>query len=235
MEAHKSGQIRTLLQLVDELPQELLRMDGETYTQYVACRMEIEHVSSDWAHGNTNPRSFNPVAGSKDHPIELLRNALSNCPDSAPAPGSAELEFMDDVPLRDQLRIDMTDAYRALHSGEWKAATVLAGSVMEALLLWGLNKTTRPTVEAAYGAAGTKIPSPKPFDEWLLWQFIDAARVADLIDDSTQKQAELAQDFRNLIHPGRAARLKDGCDRGTSHGAIAGMERVASAFAARKW
>lgn len=34
----------------------------------------------------------------------------------------------------------MSNITRALYNSEWKAATVLAGSVTEALLLWALEK-----------------------------------------------------------------------------------------------
>jgi len=36
---------------------------------------------------------------------------------------------------------------------------------------------------------------------------IKVAHVCKLISDNTRKQAELAQNCRNLIHPGRQARL----------------------------
>jgi len=48
-----------------------------------------------------------------------------------------------------------------------------------------------------------------------------------LISDDTAKLVRLAKDFRNLIHPGRAARLGQKCDRATALGALAAMEAVA--------
>jgi hypothetical protein len=38
------------------------------------------------------------------------------------------------------LSVDIAAAHRALSRGEWKAATVLAGSVIEALCLWIIRR-----------------------------------------------------------------------------------------------
>jgi hypothetical protein len=65
----------------------------------------------------------------------LIRRALAACPDESPAPETRELAFIEDTELRDGLRLDISAINRALSNSEWKAATVLAGSVVEALLL----------------------------------------------------------------------------------------------------
>ena len=68
-----------------------------------------------------------------------------------------------------------------------------------------------------------KFPSTDP-DNWGLDRYIKVARALDLIKDNTAKQAALAKDFRNLIQPGRSACLKEVCDRGTAHSALAAVE-----------
>jgi len=57
-----------------------------------------------------------------------LRDLLARCPDEAPSPSIAELSFIQDTNLRDSIRSDISAANRALHDGQWKAATVLAGA-----------------------------------------------------------------------------------------------------------
>jgi hypothetical protein len=42
----------------------------------------------------------------------------------------------------------------------------------------------------------------------------------------TYAAAKLAQNFRNLIHPGRADRDNQVCDRGTAYSAIGALEHV---------
>ena len=51
-------------------------------------------------------------------------------------------------------------------------------------------------------------------------------RKLGLIDGETTKQADLAREFRNLIHPGRSARLAKICDRGTALSALAAVELI---------
>ena len=53
---------------------------------------------------------------------------------------TTELVFIPDAGLREGLRLDISTANQALANGEWKAATVLAGSVVEALLLWAVDQ-----------------------------------------------------------------------------------------------
>jgi hypothetical protein len=61
----------------------------------------------------------------------------------------------------------------------------------------------------------------------MLSDLIAAADACQLIGPDTKRQAELAQNYRNLIHPGRQARLEQQCDRGTALGALAAAERIA--------
>lgn len=69
----------------------------------------------------------------------------------------------------------------------------------------------------------------KPSSEietWNLFQYIHICRILGLISDNTLKQSELAKDFRNLIHPGRAIRLGQECNRSSALSAVAGIEHV---------
>jgi hypothetical protein len=105
-----------------------------------------------------------------------------------------------------------------LHSGNWKAATVLAGAASEALLFWSIG----PDPDL------TNISQP-PRGLPQKWDFADYIRVAlalGSIKNSTAQQATLAKDFRNLIHPGRAQRLGEVCDRGTALTALAAVELI---------
>jgi hypothetical protein len=68
--------------------------------------------------------------------ITGIRRALVACPDEYPPPVHAELTFIADADLREDLRLDIGAAERSLTAGEWKAASVLAGAVIETLLRW---------------------------------------------------------------------------------------------------
>lgn len=130
---------------------------------------------------------------------------------------TAELAFITDSGLRDSIRLDISTATSALHNGQWKAATVLAGAAAEALLL------------ASIGAADLSSLARKPKgspEEWTPGQYIEVAAALALIKQPTSQQMSLAQSFRNLIHPGRAQRLGEVCDRATALTALAAVECV---------
>jgi hypothetical protein len=120
--------------------------------------------------------------------------------------------------------LDIGSVESAFSNGEWKAATVLAGSVVEALLLWALLEQNPANVSAA--AAKLKLKVPSNPEEWVLYQFIEIAGELKLIGTETAMQCRLAKDYRNLIHPGRAQRLGQACNRGTALSAVAAVEHV---------
>jgi hypothetical protein len=162
--------------------------------------------------------------------IADVRKILEPLPDEAPSPITAELSFIRHADLRDSIRNDISAATRAFHEGLWKAATVLAAAATEALLLWAITtKKSKTEVEAAARSAAIPNPSADP-EKWGLDAYIKVASALGLIKDNTAKQAALAKDFRNLIHPGRSARLQEVCDRGTAHSALAAVEFVARDF-----
>jgi hypothetical protein len=164
------------------------------------------------------------------NPVQLLYQTLKRCPDAAPSPATTELLFITDGALRAELRLDISTANQAMTNGEWKPATVLAGSVVEALLLWALQQATPSDLQTAITSAVTKGAIPRPpqgrLERWDLSEYIAVAEELTRINGDTATQARLAKDFRNLIHPGRAQRLAQVCDRGTALAALAAVEMV---------
>jgi hypothetical protein len=117
-----------------------------------------------------------------------------------------------------------------LSNGEWKAATVLAGSTIEALLLWDLQTHCATRIRtAATALVANKIFSKQPSsnpENWALHHYIEVAAHLKRIGKETAIQARLAKHFRNLIHPGLALRLREKCDRGTAHSSFAALDHV---------
>ncbi len=147
-------------------------------------------------------RRFDAVTG--------IRWALANCSDEHPPSATTELLFINDPELRENIRRDLGAMERALNNAEWKAATVLAGATIEALLHWWLQaRSPGPTaVQAAATLLAGKGTINKPhnnIDRWELHQFIEVAGHLGLLKPDTCSAARLAQNFRNLVHPGRAA------------------------------
>jgi hypothetical protein len=122
---------------------------------------------------------------------------LLNCPDEYPPPLTADLHFISDQGLRDSIRRDVGAASQALHNGEWKAATVLAGAAIEALLHWKLGEpplTAADIINAGKAAKAKqtlkKLP-PAELDRWGLEHFIAVAGELNAIKPATVAAATL--------------------------------------------
>jgi hypothetical protein len=218
-----------LLNLLDELPQELLALDAESYVDFVCCKARVRAELERWK-GNTDLR-FGPWLTELLHDaLARIRRVISRCPDQAPAPATTELKFIADADLRENLRIDIGAVERALSSGEWKAVTVLAGSVIEALLHWSLQQRSPVDITnattALLAAKELKRPPDPNLDRWDLHEFTEVCANLAIIKADTHTETRLARQFRNLIHPGRAQRIGQKCDRGTALSSVAALDHV---------
>jgi hypothetical protein len=205
-----------IVRLIDEIPPELLTISGEDYNNLVCGAEGIRASIAFWQQKGAGQIGQHNIQGK--NALALIREALAKCPDQTPSPITAELLFITDTSLRDSIRLDISTATSAFHNGEWKAATVLAGTASEALLLWAVGNS--PDFES--------LPSkPKESPErWHFGEYITVASKLSLIKPNTVRQATLAQNFRNLIHPGRAQRLGEVCDRATALTALAAVELI---------
>lgn len=134
-----------ILELTAQIPEQLLILKSMQYAEYVASLAAIRWYVERWQTSErvTPPHSrpLTPIPGLRRHsPVALIRQALDECPDEFPSTGTSELAFIADSDLRENLRLDVGTINTALGNGEWKSATVLAGSVIEALLLWVLQQ-----------------------------------------------------------------------------------------------
>jgi hypothetical protein len=227
LSAGNSCSIAAILELVQQLPSELITLGAEDFTEFVSGGATLRTLLQQWQNADF---SYHRIPGLKYlSPVTLIRHALAKCPDEFPSASTSKLTFIADANLRDNLRLDISATNSALRNGEWKAATVLSGSVIEALLLWALEQRAPGDVQLATKklVGGTfNRPPPASLDNWVLFQYIEVAVERRLITADTAVAARLAKDFRNLIHPGRAKRLGQECNRGTALSAVAALEHV---------
>lgn len=222
--------LAAILSLVQQVPQKLLTLNEDDYKIYVASIAVLRSSINSWERRG-NVRSSIKVPG-HGHAIRLILECLGKCPDEGIEPSTAKLSFISDPLLEESIRKDISVSNQALSNGEWKAATVLAGASVEALLLWAIKQQNSNDISTAVSAliSSNKLhrnTNPTP-DEWGLHQLIEVAEAIGLIKSTTANQAKLAKDFRNLIHPGRSIRIGQVCHRGTAYSAIAAIEHVVS-------
>lgn len=223
--------LSSTLDLVDQIPDELLTMDRPSHAKFVYGKAQIKDILATWRANRTAGHKLEAYQFSvSQSPLALIRDALAKCPDESPAPSTSEFNFISDLELRTNLRNDIGSINRALSNGEWKAATVLAGSVIEALLLWALGQRNLADITNAIdslmvSSSFTNRPSAN-LERWDLHEYTEVSANLGIIRPDTTAQTRLAKEFRNLIHPGRAQRLGQKCDRATALSAVAGVEHV---------
>jgi hypothetical protein len=217
----------TIIDFIEQLPPELLVLSGQRYVEFQYSVNAIKIALNHWT---LMTHRLGHVQGLGSlNPISIIRNLLSECPDEFPSKDTAELHFIEDSDLRSNLELDISATNQALSNAEWKAATVLAGSVIEALLLWILKKHDQDRSTAVNTLVEDKTLLIDPggnLDKWTFHTFIEVAAKLEIIGENTAQQARLAKGFRNLIHPGREQRLGQKCDRGTALAAVAAVEFV---------
>lgn len=225
-----AGNVQAVLDVLDEIPSELLALGPAEYARFSVAASVLRNQVLEWnLRGNTG--KLERIRGFGDlNPMTIVRRALAQCKDEPVYANSDELDFIPDADLRESIWIDITAVRRAMANQEWKAATVLAGAAIEALLLFALS--AKPTAEIANAtkqlvASGALNSNPDSnIQKWNLNEYIHVSSHLGLITDSGKTQMLLAKDFRNLIHPGKSVRLGQVCDRGTAFTAVAAVEHA---------
>ncbi|SRR5216684_657410 len=120
-----------------------------------------------------------------------------------------EFDFITDDRFRDSLLADYAEFQASLSSDAWKAALVLLGSIVEALLVDYLASTD---YQKRVGTDPLKMQ---------LGELIVACQKENILSDKTAALSTVIQKYRNLIHPGRAVRLGE---RATKSAAIVSGE-----------
>ena len=227
----QKAHVAALLDLVDAIPEDLLVLGDSDYVGFRVVLSELRSILAGWERldprGSALPLGPGGVVGD-GNPVAYLWRLLRKCPDEVAAPDEHGLEFVLKPDLRMGILVDLGAIQRGLSNSEWKAATVLSGSVIEALLLDTLLALDGPQQVMAKQAAdgiGEK-SAPTDFQKWSLAQYIAGAKAVDLITATTAASCMLAKDFRNLIHPGRALRLATPCTRGTAYMALGALDHV---------
>jgi len=218
-----ASQVVAIATVIDRVPPELIgTLPGPDYADLIIRLTTVREFAKT---ARRRGAAVQPMSG--EH-VVALRQLLERCPDTIPSPATASLTFVHDPVLRESLRIDISAANHDLANGEWKSATVMAASVVEALLLDALQKqhpNAIAGVRPGVIARGINVPNT-PLDEWTLRPFIEIALDLQLIEARTAIQTRQAADYRNLIHPGRAQRLGAQCNRGTALAAMSALEFV---------
>lgn len=223
------------------IPDELVAiLPSDEHAMFLSATAAIEASLRAWetpAHRGLQLSLANLGQLDRRNPIHIIRAALEKCPDSAAGVRAGLLAFLDDPALAQGLEIDIATSESALANGEYKAAAVLAGSVSEALLLWAITRYKPDEIKRASDRWVSADASRKPLasnpELWGLGTYIGVALELKVIRSDTASALELTQQYRNLIHPGRAIRLGLENTRATATIAVGAMLRLVENLAKR--
>lgn len=130
-------------------------------------------------------------------------------------------DFITDEQFRNSLQSDYSELQTCLQNDAWKAVHVLAGSIIEALLIEYLLIAPNPS--------SRKNPLSLTLDE-----AIKACQQINALNERSAKLSDVVKDYRNLIHPGRVIRLKEQFGKDTADIAVALVSIIASELAAKR-
>lgn len=220
--------LKSIIDLVQEIPRELIIVPSSDYALFVRAIAVIE-INLDIMMHRGGSFGIEPVEGVDA--ATVIYRALTKCPDEYPSNATSELAFIPNEALRRSIRIDISGVARAISNAEWKAAAILGGAAIEALLYWKVGQFPEKDVDAALKkaiAAGTLDAknTPSGRDKWVLHQLIEISKELKVIKENTAKEARISKHYRNLIHPGAAERLGEDCDQGAAMSAAGALQHV---------
>lgn len=117
---------------------------------------------------------------------------------------ATSVDFVTNDEMRAGLEDDLRQMDDCLAVGAYKAAQVMAGSILEALLVDHLE------------GIGYQPKSGKKVVDLTLGELLVAARDSGVIGRTTTDLGSVLKDFRNLIHPGRLVRLRESVNGDTA-------------------
>ena len=214
-----------ILRLLAQVPEELLVLSAQQSSRLMLAQAALEE-SLNVARNSANAFDWPRMSDNADC-VAVIREILAGCPDEAPSQSASELGFIPDERLRRVLSIDLGSTERALNVGEWKIAMVLAGSIIEALLLWAIQQHDRSDRQNAMDRTRKSGKLSKNLDvddltarEWDLHSYTEVALELEEIKERTANVCREAKYYRNLIHPAVVERDKEQPSRGKAHSSL---------------
>lgn len=126
---------------------------------------------------------------------------------------SATFVFINDPRLRKQLDSDWRELQLISDVPASKARVVLAGGIVEGMLLSALRQRQS---DAHAARVRLKLPKRTELEKWLLADMVCVARDLGLLSSATAHLCDAVRAYRNLIHPALQAAEGVTVDRGQS-------------------
>lgn len=222
-----SGTVAAILDLLEQVDPGLLlaSLPPPEAREWRRRIISVRSAVRRWESGGSGDLNFDDV--------KQLHALLRKVQDELAPRSEPQLGFVQDELLRRSIARDLDSMERLVRMEEWKAATVLGGSVLEALLLEVLSRQDHLSAALAAEEKHINRQDPRwhkqPIESWDLWKLIAVAHELRVIDDTVEPVCQGARGYRNLIHPGKE-RLTIACDKPTALTAAAAVGHVIRAL-----
>jgi hypothetical protein len=144
-----------------------------------------------------------------------------------PTSKQPDFSFITDPDLRSIIERDYAEIPTCLTAGAWKAATVMCGSVMEALLLDALLTDQARARQSQH--------APKYISDLGRWSLNTMIKVAVdlqiLPSDTLGFMSHTVREYRNLIHPAVETRKRIAAEREEANAARAAVDLIVKQLA----
>lgn len=115
---------------------------------------------------------------------------------------------IEDVELREIIERDLRECAIAVVAEQDKLATIMCGSIAEALLLHQVNKKGVTKYDVS-SVSRRRDASACPVSEMVLNELLYVALKENILDKSEHYLGHYLKDYRNMIHPAREIRAKE--------------------------
>ena len=238
-----AAHVDAFLQVCRALEPDMVWSDGEHRTKWLIHTCSLRSALKAWT---SDDRTI--LTGTHRDIDELvvlskLASTLWRGPSDGPL---EEFSFMKDSRLRSIAERDRRSLTVARQTEQTKMALVLAGSVIEALLLDVLEHDKTATREAAVAVKGLRKESDpaigrmKPGSTPEKWPFLVLIAVSGqaglgVLSKRAESVADTLRDWRNYVHPAQERNVTDEIPLGPNDAALAEGLAVQDVEEVRRW
>ena len=117
-----------------------------------------------------------------------------------------KLFLIHDNEMRDILQRDLRECAIAVVAGQDKAATIMCGSIIEALLILKIKERGISKYDVS---AVSKGKTNHPVSEMSLNELLYIADIENILDKKGYHLGHYIRDYRNVVHPAKEIRMSE--------------------------
>jgi hypothetical protein len=210
---------QTLLDMCDRLDLSHCEITPEQEMWLISAREAIRLVMHDTSRTIYEKQIQTFYNGTHISPAYVIKEVLSNIKDLQDPDRWPQIEFLKvEMELHKTISTDLDEVVNSLRVRNWKSATVVSASILEAVCSWWIKDLSNKNLADLL----------KECKKQKL--FLNNSTQSESEVESFYQSALCTKNYRNLIHAAKAKRTETQCDEGTAHQAYGVLLRVLDAM-----